>query len=71
MEKIKEAVKSMLDAGVTYKRMADLINLQLAKMGSGKAICTRTLMNAKTRENPSKMQAERREAIMYVSKKFK
>jgi hypothetical protein len=71
MDKIKQAIEQMKAAGLTYKLMADLVNLRLAKTGSDKRVCTRTIINAAKMEKHHKMHIDRREAIISAAKKFK
>lgn len=71
MEKIKLAIEQMRTAGVTYKAMADFVNLRLAKVGSDKRICTRTLINAVKMDKPHRMHSDRREAIMAAARRFR
>lgn len=71
MEKIKSAIEQMKSAGVTYKLIADLVNLRLEKVGSDKRVCTRTIINAANMDKPHKMHIDRREAIIAEAKRFK
>lgn len=71
MDKIKLAIEQMKAAGVTYKTMADLVNLRLAKVGSDKRVCTRTLINAAKMDEPHRMHSDRREAIMAAARRFR
>lgn len=71
MEKIKQAIEQMKAAGLTYKYMADLVNLRLSKVGSDKRVCTRTLINAAKMDKPHKMHIDRRDAILAAARRFK
>lgn len=71
MDKIKEAIDTMRAAGVTYLHIADLVNLRLAKQGSDKRICARTIKLAAKMDNPHNMHIDRRKAILDISRKFR
>lgn len=71
MDKVKEAIEIMRAAGVTYLHIADLVNLRLAKKGSDKRICVRTLKLAVKMDEPHNMHIDRRKAILDISRKFR
>ena len=68
---VERAIERMNAAGVSYKHMADLVNLRLAKVGSDKRICPRTIILVVKMEKPHKMNIDRREAILNVAKRYK